>query len=126
MAECPRPPFWRPITGFPTRAITMSANLAIEEAYRTDKGENGVLFGSQFEEGFAARGVQREIRLPYGAPNKEFGDELLKQLRGPRGGPRKPDIVDFNDRAFYEIKPVRTFNLKRQETINQHVSLYRL
>src|ERR1700739_4550190 len=100
MAECPAPPKWRPIIGRPSRAITMAANLAIEEVYRMQNGDHGVLFGSQFEEGFAAAGIQREIRLPERAPNKEFGNYLLEQLRGPRGGPRKPDIVDFNDRAF--------------------------
>jgi hypothetical protein len=104
----------------------MAANLAIEEVYRMENGDHGVLFGSQFEEGFAAAGIQREIRLPERAPNKEFGNYLLEQLRGPRGGPRKPDIVDFNDRAFYEIKPVRTFEMDRQKTIHQHVGLYRM
>lgn len=126
MADCPAPPNWRPITGKPALEVTMAANLAIEEAYRTEKGDHGVLFGSQFEEGFLARGVQREIRLPDRAPNKEFGNHLLKELRGLKGGPRKPDIVDFNDRAFYEIKPVRTFEKYRQKTINQHLSLYRM
>jgi hypothetical protein len=125
MPDCPRAPFWRPIIGKPSTEVTKAANLAIEEAYRTEKGDSRALFGSQFEEGFDERRIPREIRLPYDAPNKEFGDELLEQLRGPKGGPRKPDIVDFRDRAFYEIKPVRTFKNKKQETIRQHLSLYR-
>lgn len=104
----------------------MAANTVLEQMYRVQNGDHGVLFGSQFEEGFVGRGVQREIRLPDRAPNKEFGNFLLEQLRGPRGGPRKPDIVDFNDRAFYEIKPVRTFARDRHKTIQQHVSLYRM
>jgi hypothetical protein len=124
MADCPAPPQWRPIIGMPPREVTMAANLVIEEAYRTQNGEHGVLFGSQFEEGFISRGVMREIRLPDGAPNKEFGNKLLARIRGPKGGPRKPDILDFNDRAFYEIKPVSTFNKKKHEIIRDHRALY--
>jgi len=104
----------------------MSANRAIEDAYKDQHGNHAVLVGSQFEEGFMERRIPREIRLPQGAHNKEFGDHLLEELRGPKGGPRKPDIVDFDDRAFYEIKPVDTFLWDRQKTVNQHTSLYRM
>ena len=124
MADCPAPPQWRPIIGMPSRAVTMAANLAIEEAYRVQNGDHGVLFGSQFEEGFISRGVMREIRLPDRAPNKEFGNKLLARIRGPKGGPRKPDILDFNDRAFYEIKPVRTFTKQKREIVRDHRALY--
>ena len=125
MAECPTPPLWRPTTARPT-PISKAANKAIEEAYRDQHGSHAVLVGSDFEEGFAARGIMREIRLPHNAPNKEFGDYLLENLKGRRGGPRKPDIVDFNDRAFYEIKPIHSFNDNKAKAINQHLSLYRM
>ena len=132
--QCPSAPNWAPLTEYPSKAISMAANLAIEWAYKRQKGDSGVLFGSQFEEGFVTartpengflpRSIPREIRLPDGAPNKEFGNKLLEELRGPNSGPRKPDIVDFRDRAFYEIKPIRSFEFDRQRTINQHKSLY--
>jgi hypothetical protein len=126
MAECPAPPLWRPASARPI-PVWKAANKAIEDAYREEHGNHGVLVGSQFEEGFMAGGVQREVRLPQNAPNKEFATYLLENLRGPRGGPRKPDIVDFNDRAFYEIKPVDRFQPPfRAQAINQHVSLYRM
>jgi hypothetical protein len=129
---CPSPPAWRPITEYPSKAVTLAANLAIEWAYKREKGNHVVLFGSQFELGFDASDIigdppprtQTELRLPDGVPNSDFGNFLLKELRGPKGGPRKPDIIDFNDRAFYEIKPVRSFELDPGEAIQQHVSLY--
>jgi hypothetical protein len=128
MSECPAPPLWGPYIGYPPREVSRQANRAIEMAYRDDpqKQGHGVLFGSQFEEGFAGQGILREIRLPDKAPNKEFGNLLLNELRGPRGGPRKPDIVDFTDRVFYEIKTIFAFTEYRQSVIEQHLSLYRL
>jgi hypothetical protein len=44
-----------------------------------------------------------EVRLPKGAPNQRFRNLLLEQLRGLERQ-RRPDIIDFTNRAFYEIK----------------------
>jgi len=71
------------------------ANKVLEDVYQFDHGGHSILYGSQFE--------NRDIRLPIGAPNKKFGDALLDELRGISRQLR-PDIIDFTDRHFYEIK----------------------
>lgn len=80
-------------------AIWGPANKAIEDAYLADPAIRGhadaVFFGSQFE--------NRTVLLPKGAPNKAFGNLLLQELRGIRNQYR-PDIIDFHNRVFYEIK----------------------
>jgi hypothetical protein len=80
-------------------AVYQPANRAIELAYVAAPANIGhidaILFGSQFE--------TRDIRLPKGAPNKRFGNFLLDRLRGLRNQ-RRPDIIDFHERVFYEIK----------------------
>ena len=53
-------------------------------------------FNSQFT-------PSQDVRLPRGAPNKRFGDLLLEKLRGISYQLR-PDIIDFRDHSFYEIK----------------------
>jgi hypothetical protein len=115
---------WRPTVAWP-REIWLPANQAIENAYKDSHTNNSVLVGTDFEEGFIRFPVQREIRSPQNSHNKEFSDYLLKSLRGLGGGPRKPDIVDFDERSFYEIKPITSFTLRRAQAINQHLSLYR-
>lgn len=81
------------------RSIWMPANEAIELAYK-NAPENrahadAIFFGSQFE--------NIDVRLPNGAPNKRYGNLLLGKLRG-LVKQRRPDIIDFYNRVFYEIK----------------------
>lgn len=81
------------------QAVWMPANEAIEIAYREDARHrthsNAIFYGSQFE--------NRDVLLPAGVPNKKFGNILLKRLRG-LVKQRRPDIIDFHERVFYEIK----------------------
>ncbi len=81
------------------RSIWMPANEAIEIAYKEAPGNrkhaDAIFFGSQFE--------NSDVRLPKGAPNKRFTNLLLSKLRGIRNQ-RRPDIIDFENRVFYEIK----------------------
>jgi hypothetical protein len=82
------------------RSIWLPANEAIEIAYKDDPKNQGhataIFFGSQFETG-------RDVRLPSGTPNKKFGNLLLSKLLGIKNQ-RRPDIIDFGGRVFYEIK----------------------
>jgi Domain of unknown function (DUF4157) len=82
------------------KTIYGPANEAIEIAYKQDPNNkdhaNAIFFGSQFETG-------RDVLLPSGAPNKKFGNLLLRRLRGI-SNQRRPDIIDFSSRVFYEIK----------------------
>jgi len=83
------------------REVWMEANALIEGAYLATPGSGGptwVIFGSQFETG-------RDIAPPIGFSNKRFAEFLLKNLRGIRNQ-RRPDIIDFKNRVFYEIKTV--------------------
>lgn len=82
------------------RSTWMIANQEIEKAYKEDRRNrshaDAIFFGSQYETG-------RDVQLPKGAPNKDFGNALLRGLRGLIHQ-RRPDIIDFDLRRFYEIK----------------------
>jgi hypothetical protein len=119
MVPCPEPPYWRPVKANEQPGITKAAEWALEQAYKEEKGDRAVLFGSQFELGtvgltppelrmlrFVTRSEQRELRLPPDVPNHEFGNELLAELRGEKFGPRKPDVVDFRERSFVSFRQV--------------------
>lgn len=84
------------------KAVWLAANELIEGVYKMDPRTGGptgwVIFGSQFETG-------RDIAPPHGFPNKKFANFLLRNLRGIRNQ-RRPDIIDFKNRVFYEIKTV--------------------
>jgi len=95
---CPSPPRWVQITSLRPRELWLPANQAIEMAYLASYPNHVVLFGSQFE-------GWRDIRLPRGTPNRGADDAILNALRG-RSQQRAPDIIDFTDRVFYEIKTV--------------------
>ena len=84
----------------------IGGNWAIELAYKTDPQirdhVDALFFGSQYEgERFGT-----DVLLPKGAPNKAFGNMLLTRLRG-LANQRRPDIIDFKQRVFYEIKTPR-------------------
>jgi hypothetical protein len=82
------------------KSIYGPANEAIEIAYKEDsrnrKHGDAIFFGSQFES-------RRDVLVPSGAPNKKFANLLLSKLRGITAQ-RRPDIIDFTNRVFYEIK----------------------
>jgi len=98
----------------------MAANAAIEQAYLDDpsRRNHSVFFGSDFDNSLLKIGPEgpravpnrrpwREgpagVLLPKGVKEKRFGNLLLDQLRGLERQ-RRPDIIDFTDRVFYEIK----------------------
>jgi hypothetical protein len=100
------------------REIWMAANNAIEQAYRDAHLNNSIFFGSDFEDSLLKIGPEgpravpnrrpwregpAEVALPKGVKEKSFGNILLRDLRGLERQ-RRPDIVDFTARAFYEIK----------------------
>lgn len=95
--------------------IWRAANQAIESKYKGATGhqEDAILVGSDFER------IQ-QIALPRGAPNSRFGNLLLQELRG-LVNQNKPDIVDFRNRKFYEIKTL-TY---AAQGFNQVSDLYR-
>lgn len=118
MAQMPGPPDWRPINAG-DGGDNKGANRIIELAYKAYKGnQECCLFGSDFERG-------PYLHLPRGAPNQRFGNFLLDELKG-LVRPREPDIVDFVDRTFFEIKPVCTYQQRTGATIEQLRSLYRV
>jgi hypothetical protein len=87
----------------------IGGNWAIELAYKTDPQiqdhVDALFFGSQYDgERFGT-----DVLLPKGAPNKAFGNMLLTRLRG-LANQRRPDIIDFKKRVFYEIKTPRYVN----------------
>lgn len=100
------------------KEIWMAANAAIEQAYRDDHPNNSVFFGSDFEDSLLKIGPEgpravpnrkpwregpAEVLLPKGVKEQHFGNILLRNLRGLERQ-RRPDIIDFTERAFYEIK----------------------
>jgi hypothetical protein len=97
---CPQPPDWEPLTDHRPRHIWLPANQAIEQAFANDRQTRNhvALFGSQFNVGPRSR-----ILTPKGTPNKKLADEFLNRLTGI-ANQLAPDIIDFTDRVFYEIK----------------------
>jgi hypothetical protein len=83
------------------QAIWLPANEVIETAYKEHPNNrrhlNALFFGSQFE--------NRDVLPPSGVPNRRFAETLLRRLRGLQNQ-RRPDIIDFQDRVFYEIKSI--------------------
>ena len=81
----------------------LGGNWAIEIAYKEDPQiqdhVDALFFGSQYE----GERFDVDVLLPRGAPNKAFGNMLLTRLRGLQKQ-RRPDIIDFKRRVFYEIK----------------------
>jgi hypothetical protein len=114
---CPGSPDYNIIDAFP-KEIYEPANEAIEKAYREAKRLHGdaIFFGSQFETG-------RDVLLPRGARNKAFGNELLRRLRGLQAQLR-PDIIDFEERVFYEIKTAKTANISPEKVRAQLLHYY--
>ena len=98
--SCPLPPLWV-LESFPgdqlqRQAYILAGNQAIEMAYVAAHSGNTVLVGSSFES-------FRDILLPRGVPDRDMWNRFLQGLRGIIQQ-RKPDIVDFTERVFYEIK----------------------
>jgi hypothetical protein len=93
--SCPGTP-----VGAGDRTVWMPANGVIEDAYKAahPTSANAIFFGSQFESG-------RDVLPPANTPNRKFAVTLLRHLRG-LVNQRRPDIIDFHDRVFYEIKTV--------------------
>jgi hypothetical protein len=94
------------VTPYEPKRKGIGGNWAIETAYKEDHPKEAqaeaLFFGSQYEgERFGA-----DVLLPRGAPNKAFGNMLLSRLRGLQNQ-RRPDIIDFANRVFYEIKTPR-------------------
>jgi hypothetical protein len=114
---CPRPPIWNHLSAGP-QTVWLPANQAIEAAYRAARPTNSVLFGSEFITG-------ADIRLPSGAPNKAFGNKLLADLRGLQAQLR-PDIIDFDERVFYEIKTEENAIKEPEKVKNQLLHYYKL
>ncbi len=96
---CPAPPKWQRISAAP-KDVYGPANEAIEQAYldASRHKNHAVLLGSQFE-----YGGNKEIRLPKGTADRKANDAILSRLRG-LVKQRAPDIMNFTERVFYEIK----------------------
>lgn len=115
---CPGEPVFE-VVGAGPREIYLPANQAIEGDYVRAMGhEAAILFGSQFL-------AFRDIRLPRGAPNQKFGNLLLEKLRGI-SQQLQPDIIDFQERAFYEIKTEEYAVANRVKVLYQLSHYYRL
>jgi hypothetical protein len=97
-AICPSLPYV-PISA-KSKEVYGPANEAIELAYLNDPRHKNqaVLSGSQFE-----YGGNKEIRLPKGTSDRKASDAILSRLRG-LVKQRAPDIMNFTERTFYEIK----------------------
>ena len=95
--KCPGEPVFETISALP-KEVHLPANQAIEADYLRAHQDHAaaIFFNSQFT-------PSQDVRLPRGAPNKRFGDLLLEKLRGISYQLR-PDIIDFRDHSFYEIK----------------------
>jgi hypothetical protein len=116
---CPGGPVWNSISAGP-KVIYEPANKAIEDAYKHDNIDHAdaILFGSEFETG-------RDIRLPKSARNKSFGNALLRELRGIASQLR-PDIIDFHDRVFFEIKTVTSAEMQPNKVKDQLSNYYKI
>jgi hypothetical protein len=114
---CPKPPIWTHL-GAGAREVWLPANEAIEIAYRAAHRDNSILFGSEFI-------TRTDIRLPSGAPNKAFGNALLAKLRGLQEQLR-PDIIDFDERVFYEIKTEENAIRTPEKVKSQLLDYYKL
>src|SRR4051812_38404047 len=99
-AKCPGAPAWNTINAG-EKAVWLPANEIIERSYKEEPrhDRDAILVGSDFLDG-------GEIGLPRSAPHRGYGNVLLSELRG-LAKQLRPDIVDFENRVFYEIKSER-------------------
>lgn len=100
---CPAAPDWEPESAA-ERWIYDPANKLIEDAYKADhrKSKGRVLVGSQFLYGGSPNYGITLPRGPDGEEDRSAG-AFLGELRGI-ARQLAPDIIDFEERAIYEIK----------------------
>jgi Domain of unknown function (DUF4157) len=113
---CPGEPVFETIDAGPAE-IYLPANQAIEADYlaaHLDHADS-IFFNSSFS-------AAEDVRLPRGAPNKRFGNLLLAKLRGISNQLR-PDIIDFKEHSFYEIKSERNA-IKNRVKVSYQLSHY--
>lgn len=119
--KCPGPPNWLPISAA-REEVYLTANNAIELAYKLSHRDHAVVFGGDFE-------TARTITLPKGTnlskAEREFGDNLLLELKGISWQLR-PDIIDFTERKFYEIKTVDFAENNPAKAVDQLANYYRI
>lgn len=103
---CPAAPDWEPESAA-ERWIYDPANKLIEDAYKADhrKSKGRVLVGSQFLYGGSPNYGITLPRGPDGEEDRSAG-AFLGELRGI-ARQLAPDIIDFEERAIYEIKTPR-------------------
>jgi hypothetical protein len=110
------PGFYRVTHRYP-RKYYIPANWAIENAY---PNKSKVFFGSQFTQG---GGFGTNLPNGFGGySSSEIAvlNQFLNEFRGLENQ-LQPDIIDFGDRVFYEIKTERF----RTEGLRQLTSYYR-
>jgi hypothetical protein len=115
--KCLNDPDWKRIDATP-QTVWGPANDAIERSYKDSHSSHAILTGSQFE--YGGKPGSSGIQLPKGAPHKKSGDKLLKHFLGV-SRQLAPDVVDFTDRVFYEIKT----NQYAKEGAGQVLSYYK-
>jgi hypothetical protein len=102
--------------------IWLTANIAIEQAYKSSHYGHVMIFGGDFRTG-------ETITLPRN-PNlspadEQFGNNLLLELKGLVWQLR-PDIIDFTERKFYEIKTDDYAQANPSLCIEQLANYYRI
>ncbi len=119
--QCPQPPDWISISAKPYE-IWLTANYAIELAYKNSHQGHVMIFGGDFITG-------HDIALPRDTNlsdiDRRFGNQLLHELRGLQWQLR-PDIIDFTERKFYEIKTAKYASSKTAKAVEQLASYYRV
>ena len=118
---CPKPPLWVPISAQKPE-IWLTANNAIELSYKESHSNNVLIFGGDFRTG-------ETITLPRNAKlsdtDRRFGNQLLLELAGLQWQLR-PDIIDFTQRKFYEIKTAQYARDNPAKVIDQLANYYRI
>jgi Domain of unknown function (DUF4157) len=119
--KCPDPPEWIPISA-QREEIWLTANTAIELAYKNSHAGHVMIFGGDF-------GLGQTITLPRDARlsdiDRRFGNQLLLELKGLMWQLR-PDIIDFTERKFYEIKTAEYAGGNTAKVTDQLANYYRI
>lgn len=100
---CPAPPNAQRVSAG-GEAVWGPANRAIEQAYRAAHSSNVILTGSDFaRQGTRRLQLGRESLNRLDEETRNQANPLLDRLSG-RSYQLQPDIMDFTEQVFYEIK----------------------
>jgi hypothetical protein len=116
--ECPK---WVTVSA-KRKEVYLAANKIIELAYKASHYGHVVFYDSDFDRTQAVT-LPRDAKLS--DIDRQFANNLLLELKGLEK-PLRPDIVDFTERKFYEIKAEEWALSNPSEAADQLANYYRI